>query len=178
MACAVTGMLFLAGIAKADNFTFAPIAVANNNIQTGLISTFLTGTFTANNPLATPFDIASNGCSTCGPSGTAACNFYDRFGFSGSGQSITLNVSVANATSGFTLMNAYNPAPAQLATVEFLGTGGTSITFDLIGGNDIRDFFQGVFTNSLTNAVPGVNAMNAFACNQPSTCMGLAARAM
>jgi hypothetical protein len=167
----LVGALAFAGAAVANTFTFVPITPANNNIQTGLISTFPTGSFTASNALATPFNIASNGSSNCGPGGASACNFYD--GFSGAGASITLNVSVANATEGFTLMNAYDPAGGtELATVEFLGTGGTNITFDLIGGNDIRDFYQGVFTNTLTNTVAGVDAENAFTCVRPSTCLG------
>ncbi len=146
--------------------------MVNNNIQTGLISTFPTTTFTANNGLATTFNIAVNGLTNCGPGGNAACNFYDAFGFSGAGNSITFNVSVADATNVFTLMNAYCPAATQLATIEFLGTGGTNLTFSLIGGNNIRDFYQGQFTNALTNTVPGVNAENAFTCSDPSTCLG------
>lgn len=72
------------------------IPVANNHIQTGLIST--TSPFTANNALATPFNIVGNGNTNCSPAGNAACNFYGGFGFSGSGNSITFNVLVANPT--------------------------------------------------------------------------------
>ena len=169
---AALATLCLGVAAHADTFTYVSLPVANNNIQTGLISTFPTGVFTADNSLATPFNIVGNGLTNCGPGGNAACNFYDGFGPSGSGNSITLNVSVANPSDVFTLMNAYSPAATQLATIEFLGTGGTSITFSLIGGNNIRDFYQGAFTNSLTNTVAGVNAVNAFTCNQPSTCSG------
>jgi hypothetical protein len=165
-------ILIFAGMAQADSFTYVSLPMANNNIQTGLINTVPTGTFTADNSLATPFNLAGNGLTNCGPGANAACNFYDGFGFAGAGNSITLNVSVADATNVFTLMNAYDPPATQLATVEFLGTGGTSITFSLIGGNNIRDFYQGAFTNSLTNTVPGVNAENAFTCNKPSTCLG------
>ena len=162
----------IAGFAEANTYTYVPIPVAGNNIQTGLISTFPTGVFNANNALATPFNIAGNGNTNCGPGGSAACNFYDGFGFSGSGNSITLNVSVASPTDGYTLMNAYTPAATTLATVQFIGTGGVSETFDLVGGSDIRDFYQGEFVNTLTNGVAGVNALNAFSCVNPATCLG------
>jgi uncharacterized protein (TIGR03437 family) len=152
---------------------FTPVAIpANNNIQTALYSSFPTGAFTASNTLGTTFNIPTTP-GTCGPSGNAPCNFYDGFGTSGSGQSITINVSIASPTDIYTLMNAYSPPPGvQLATIQFVGTGGASLTFPLIGGQDIRDFFQGAFVNSLTNGITGVNALNAFSCNNPSTCLG------
>ena len=60
--------------AKADVYTSVAIPTSND-IQTGLINTFPTGTFTANNALATPFDIPASGN-----------NFYDGFGLSGAGE--------------------------------------------------------------------------------------------
>ena len=167
VAALASAMLLLGARTQADSFSDVAIPMVNNNIQTGLISTFPTTTFTANNGLATTFNVAGNGLTNCGPGSNAACNFYDAFGFSGAGNSITLNVSVADPTNVFTLMNAYRPAATQLATIEFLGTGGTNLTFSLIGGNNIRDFYQGQFTNALTNTVPGVNAENAFTCSDP-----------
>jgi len=170
----VSSVLYLAGLAQiAGATTFTPVTIpTSNNIQTGLISSVPTGTLTANNSLATPFNIPS-AAGTCGPAGNQPCNFYDGFGFSGSGQSITMNVNVANATDVYTLMNAYDPAGGQeLASITFNGTGGTSLTLDLIGGEVIRDFYQGSFTNTLTNGVAGVNALNAFTCVRPSTCLG------
>jgi len=165
------GVVALAQFAGATAYTYVTIPTSNN-IQTGLISTVPTGTFTANNSLATPFNIPS-ASGKCGPGGNQPCNFYDGFGFSGSGQSIAMNVSVANATDVYTLMNAYDPAGGQqLATITFGGTGGTTLTLDLVGGQVIRDFYQGSFTNSLTNGVTGVNALNAFTCVRPTTCLG------
>src|SRR5579862_6457211 len=109
----------LATLAGAQSFTFVPIP-GDDNIQTTLMNTFPTGTFTANNLLATPFAISA-APGKCGPSGAAPCNFYDGFGLSGSGLSITLNMSVANPTDVYTLMNAFNPAVGeQLATITFL----------------------------------------------------------
>lgn len=168
---AAVGFGLLAELAVGDTiYTYVPIP-GSNDIQTNLISTFPTAIYTANNALGTSFDVAGTGTSTCGQPGTAACNFYD--GFTQSGSTLTLNVSVVNATDVYTLLNAYDPAEGQeLATIEFLGTGGTSLTYELIGGEDIRDFYQGAFANALTNNVPGVNALNAFSCVDPTNCLG------
>jgi len=154
------GLGFLAGFAQAETFTYVTIPT-DNNIQTGLISTFPTGTFTTNNALATPFNI-----------GTGATNFYDAFGFNGSGESITMDVSVFDATDVYTLMNAYTPPSGELASIEFIGTGGADVTYELIGDSDIRDFSQGPFDNNLSNGIAGVNALNAFACIAPTNCLG------
>jgi hypothetical protein len=155
----------------ADTVYTAVTIPATDDIQTNLISTFPTGNFTANNTLATPFQIPATSTSSCGIGGV--CNFYDGFGFSGDGSSITMNVSIPNVTNIYTLMNAYDPAGGQtLATIEFVGSLGATETFDLVGGSDIRDFYQGIFTNTLTNTVPGVDAETAFSCNQPDNCYG------
>ncbi len=156
---------------QSTNFVYVPIP-ATNNIQTGLISTVPTGIFVANNALATPFSIPS-AAGKCGPSGASPCNFYDGFGFSGNGKSITLSVSIANPTDVYTLMNAYSPPLGQqLATIEFVGTGGASLTFPLVAGQDIRDFAQGSFADTLTNGIAGVQALNAFSCVDPTNCLG------
>ncbi len=164
-------MFVLALIAKlvtAASFTYVPIA-ANSSIQADLMSTFPTGIFTANNALETPFSIPSTP-NTCGPSGGLPCNYY-RFGLNSSGTSITINTSVSSPTDVYTLLNAYNPAQGQqLGTIKFVGTGGTSVTFALIGGEDIRDIHQSIYADTLANGVPGVQALNAFMCVVPTTC--------
>jgi pimeloyl-ACP methyl ester carboxylesterase len=145
---------------------------ASNSIQEDLIDTFPLGTFTANNQLATLFEIPSTP-NTCGYNGLGPCNYYDAFGFDGAGQSITIDVSIPNVAHVFTLMNAYTPvAGQQLATIEFFGSNGATETFPLVAGQDIRDFYQGSFANTLTNGIPGVNAVNAFSCVDPATCLG------
>jgi hypothetical protein len=156
----------------ASGYTFVAIPGANNCIQTNLISTFPEATFTAHNALATPFNIATVPA-TCGYTGTGACNFYDAFGMSGSGQALTINVSIPHVTQVFTLMNAYAPPPeTQIATIEFVGKGGATNTFALVAGQDIRDFYHGNFANTLTNGISGVHAVNAFDCEDPETCLG------
>jgi hypothetical protein len=97
-----------------------------------LISAFPEGTFTADNPAATPFSIGTVPA-TCGYTGAGACNFYD--GFTSSGQTLTINVSIPKVTHVYTLMNAYAPpAGAQIATVEFVGKAGAANTFALVAG--------------------------------------------
>jgi len=165
--------LTLCASADATVFTYVTIPTSNN-IQSELYSTFPTGTFVANNALATPFSIPS-APGTCGPSKASPCNYYDGFGFSGNGTSITMNVSVANPTDVYTLMNAYKPAAGQqLATIQFVGTGGVSVAFPLIGGKDIRDYRQSVFASTLANGISGVQALNAFSCNDPANCISIA----
>jgi hypothetical protein len=143
-----------------------------NNIQNDLMSAFPTGIFTANNLLGTPFSIPATPGS-CGYTGTGACNFNDAFGYGGKGQSIAIDVSIPNVTHVYTLMNAYGPPAGQkVATIKFVGSKGTSETFSLISGENIRDFYQGGYTNTLNNGVLGVSAMNAFTCIDPNNCLG------
>jgi len=115
-----------------------------NNIQTGLIKEFPTGTFVTTNSFATPFVINSN---------SSGDNYYD-----GGGQ-LNISADVFGATNVYTLINAYAPpAGAQLATVEFIGSGGADETFTLVNGVDVRDFYQGVFANTIN----GTTTQNAF----------------
>jgi hypothetical protein len=159
--------------ASRSGYAFVPIPGANDCIQTDLISTFPEGTFTADNMAATPFRIAT-APTTCGYTGTGACNFYD--GFTSSGQTLTMNVSIPRVTHVYTLMNAYAPpAGVQIATIEFVGKGGAANTFALVAGQDIRDFYDGtIFANTLSNGISGVHALNAFRCADPSGCLGAA----
>jgi hypothetical protein len=60
----------------------------------------------------------------------------------------------------------------QIATITFVGSGGATITFPLIGGQDIRDYNRGGFANTLNNGISGVQALNAFTCVDPATCLG------
>jgi hypothetical protein len=140
---------------------------ASDSIQDDLISTFPVGIY---KPKHGSFSIPSRP-KKCGYSDTGACNFYD--GFSGSGAKITVTTSIAKPTAAYTLMNAYSPQPSQqLATIEFVGSRGAKVTFPLIGGKDIRDFYDGSFADTLTNGVPGVVARNVFHCVDPKTCLG------
>jgi hypothetical protein len=145
---------------------------ATDSIQTDLVSTFPTGLFQADDNFKTPFKIPAKPA-TCGYAGTGPCNFYDGWGSSGSGQTITMSVSIPNPTLVYTLMNALTPpAGQQLATIEFVGSQGTTETFPLVAGQNIRDFYHGSYANTLKNGIPGVTAVNAFTCVAPSACLG------
>ncbi len=138
-----------------------------DSIQDDLISTFPVGIY---KPKYGSFSIPSKP-KKCGYSDKGACNFYDSF--SGSGAQITMSTSIAKPATAYTLMNAYSPQPKQqLATIEFVGNGGAKVTFALIGGKDIRDFYDGSFADTLSNGVPGVVARNVFHCVDPKTCLG------
>ena len=132
------------------NYTFITDFTKNNDIQTELIREFPTGIFTANNSFATPFDITPNGNGN---------NFYDGFTH---GSALTINVAIPDATNVYTLMNAYAPLSSdQIATVEFIGSEGTTETFTLVAGNQIRDYYEGVYANSIN----GTTTQNAFTVN-------------
>lgn len=175
---AIAGVVFCATPpVRADSTAYIYLTIpyvnklTNGNIQTSLISTFPTGAFIASNSLATPFSIP-DAPGNCGLSGASPCNFY-AFESAAAGTGLTINVSIQNATDVYTLMNATSPPPGQqLATVQFVGTGGAKLTFLLVGGKDIRDYYQGAFANSLTNGINGVEALNAFSCVDPKNCLG------
>lgn len=167
--CAVLALT--ARLALALDYTFLPFQ-GNGNIQTELMNTFPVGSFAAGNALATPFSIAS-APGNCGPSASLPCNYY-RFALNASGSSITIKTTVGSPTDIYTLMNAYDPAPGQqLATITFVGSAGAILTFPLIGGADIRDVHQSQYADTLGNGVPGVQALNAFSCTVPTSCLDL-----
>jgi hypothetical protein len=144
---------------------------ATDSIQTDLISTFPKGTYKPKHGWES-FSIPSRP-DKCGYAEMGPCNFYDGFGFDGSGSSITMKTNVPSPTDAYTLMNAYSPpAGAQIATIKFVGSGGATVTFDLVSGKDIRDFYNGSFENSLNNGVKGVVARNVFKCVDPKSCLG------
>jgi hypothetical protein len=113
-------------------------------IQTELIKEFPSGIVTGNTGLTVPFDIVSD---------ASGHNYYD------AGGTLSNNVAIPNVTHVFTLINAYHPPPgANAATIEFIGSQGTTQTFTLTDGTNIRDFFQGSFANT----IDGTTTRNAF----------------
>jgi len=118
--------------------------------QTNLQSTFPVGLYTATNSFATPFDITPN---------TNGKNFDEISG--GGATLIVSNLDLPNVTAVFTLMNAYTPVSGSLASVEFIGSAGADQTFTLVGGVDIRDFYQG----SWQNTINGTTAQTAYQIN-------------
>jgi hypothetical protein len=160
-------------MAQASTVTYVTDFTKTNDIQTGLISTFPTGIFTPSNSFGTAFDITSSGtsCGIAGLPGAGACNYYDGFSFT-AGKTLTVPVGVTDATSIYTLMNAYwgSKDTGEVASIEFVGSAGTTVTFALNGGSNIRDFY---LSNPATNnTINGTSTQNAFLCNDPSTCLG------
>jgi len=146
----------LPGLGQAATNQFIPFTYTHN-IQSALISTFPTGIYTAQD--GTQFSIPASGS-----------NFYDNGSAQfTTGAQLTMNVNLPNATDVYTLMNAYAPLAGEIGTIQFLGTGGTHVSFSLTGGNNIRDFYHGEFANGLTNTVPNVNAANTFTCVDSGT---------
>jgi len=141
------------------DYTFITDFTKNNNIQADLIKEFPTGQFTANDSLATPFDIASD---------SNGNNYYDGFT---NGGALTIDVSISDVTNVYTLMNAYSPGSGfETATVEFIATGGVTETFELVNGDNIRDFFQGDYANTLNNTpISDPSAENAFSITTTGT---------
>ena len=68
-------------------------------------------------------------------------------------------------------MNAYSPGSGfETATVEFIATGGVTETFELVNGDNIRDFFQGNYANTLNNTpISDPSAENAFSITTTGT---------
>ena len=171
-----TGVLVAAavfvGASGANANTYTPItnfvpdttcASCNGNVQTGLISTFPTGTYTPTNGVDGVTGNTFGAPFTLGPS---VLNFVQIY------VPLTVTTNVSNVTNVFTLMNAYSPIPnTVVGTVEFLGTGGASDTFNLVAGTDIRDFYQNPL-NIYANTINGTTTQNAFSCTDPSTCLG------
>jgi hypothetical protein len=147
---------FLAGeYAHADSYTEIKTFAVNTNIQTGLISTFPAGTFTPDDAYEARFFI--------GPA--SGNNFEQILG----NAPLTITTSIKNATDVYTLMNAFSPgAGATIGTIEFFGSAGATQSFNLVGGANIRDFYQGEFANTLTDST----VLNAFTCVDPTSCLG------
>ncbi len=67
-------------------------------------------------------------------------------------------VNVANPTRVYTLINSFYGAPGTLlGTIEFIGTGGAQASFDLVEGMNVRDFNNGVFVNTVSQALPSIS---------------------
>ena len=65
-------------------------------------------------------------------------------------RTLTITTSVFDAVQVNSLINTYaGVAGSSLAYIEFIGTGGASYTYNLVGGVDIRDFNNDGFVNTI-----------------------------
>lgn len=70
----------------------------------------------------------------------------------GSPVTLTVPVSIAGATVGYTLINNFWGTPNQsFQSVTFNATGGLSTTFVLTGDVDVRDYLQNIYSNAINN---------------------------
>jgi hypothetical protein len=64
----------------------------------------------------------------------------------------TIDTDIYGATTIYTLINSiYGQLGATNGRVEFVGTGGAFASFDLIQGYNIRDYFNNVFNNVVSD---------------------------
>lgn len=75
-------------------------------------------------------------------------------------RTLDVAVDVANPTQVYTLLGTWwgSTAP-NIARVEFFGTGGAYVERWLVGGTDMRDWYQNVWTNTIN----GTTTVNVFA---------------
>jgi hypothetical protein len=72
----------------------------------------------------------------------------------GGNSSFTITTSISRATTVYTLMNsAWGQSGANVGSIEFVGSGGENIAFQIVEGTNIRDHFNGGFNNSASNIV-------------------------
>jgi hypothetical protein len=83
-------------------------------------------------------------------------------GIQGGPNPITLEIGVGvfGVRTGYTLIGtAWGSARGGLLAVEFIGSDGAFASFDLVGDEDVRDYNQNRFTNSI-NGTSTVNVFN------------------
>ena len=97
--------------------------------------------------------------------GTGGNNaWFSRVASGGNPRSVTIPINVTGATSVHTLMNTWQGNTSQNLYVElqFAGSSGSTFTTTFFGGVHIRDWFQGIYTNSVTspNTTANVYSIN------------------
>lgn len=71
---------------------------------------------------------------------------------------LDIPVNVFGAVTGYTLMNSFfGVCGTTIGSVEFKGTGGADVIFNLVEGTNIRDHFTGVFCNTIDPGTPTIN---------------------
>lgn len=98
-----------------------------------------------NERLGVPFNMGG----TADPSDLWGWNAY--FAVTGGEAVLTVPVNEYGVTRVYSLINTYWGAagPDSFASITFDATGGLSWTKDLVGNEDIRDYNQAVWTNSI-----------------------------
>jgi hypothetical protein len=86
-------------------------------------------------------------------------NFESPAGGAGA-RTLDVAVNVASPTTVYTLLNTWwGSTAAGIAQVEFFGTNGAYLKQSLVGGTDMRDWYQNVWTNTIS----GTTTVNVYA---------------
>jgi hypothetical protein len=144
LAAALLTAVLMAGVpASAFAGTFVTVRLGDYtaNIQSRLIAFGPSGHFTTTTTEedAVPFDVPVTG------------NNYDEVS-ANVGRTLWTAVNVADVTDVFALINAYAPRPGVVVgVITFNFSNGTSQSVDLVGGWNVRDFYQGRYANTLSD---------------------------
>jgi hypothetical protein len=72
--------------------------------------------------------------------------------------SLDIPVNVFGVTSAYMLMDSFFGAcGSTIGSVEFKGSGGADVTFNLVEGANIRDHFVGGFCNTIAAGTPTID---------------------
>lgn len=106
-----------------------------------------TGTSTGNTGV--PFAIANTGAATNNGYGL---NYWGGFLGVPNDHGVTLAITglnIADVTTGYTLVNTtFGTLGDNPTIVTFKSSGGSTLTFDLIEGTDVRDYNNGIYVNT------------------------------
>jgi hypothetical protein len=133
---------------QATTYTTVDLSPYANDSWSGTwgVGSFPTGAQTFN---GTPFTIASD------TSGARYASAYLN-----STSTITIATDIVRATNAYSLINTIwgQLGPYSYLSLTFNGSAGATQTFDLVGGDDIRDFNNYAYTNTI-NGTTTINAV-------------------
>ena len=94
------------------------------------------------------------------PSGTAT-NSLGVISPATTGSAVDIPVNIVGAASVYTLINsAYGELGDKVGTVEFRGTGGADVTFNLVEGTNIRDWVNDGYNSAIAGGTPSATFDN------------------
>lgn len=95
-------------------------------------------------------------------SGARYASVYGTVAGSASG-TFSIATDIAHATTAYSLINTiWGQAQRGLIYIKFVGADGSSQQFNLLGGSDVRDFNNFIYTNTINNNdAPSITATNA-----------------
>ncbi|MBE1425979.1 hypothetical protein H4684_002638 [Desulfomicrobium macestii] len=87
------------------------------------------------------------------PSGTDLNIWHSEIGSTSGSKSLSVDIGLSGVDKVYTIINTYwgESSPGSFAYIEFEGAGGAYYQYLLDGNFNIRDYFGGTYTNSLTS---------------------------